>query len=490
MPVRLKEEDVIKSINVVDNYHVVECNYINQKSKIKVMHETCNNTFLIDQTHWSRGQRCPFCNRYSTKFSNNEFIEKLETKQPGKFAVLGQYTNKRTKVKVKCNTCGEIFESLPGNLYKGQCMGCMRIAAKNRNTKKVKDIQIPEEYKIVGDYINNKTNVEVLHLNCNNTFFVTTTNLRGGSRCPYCYSTSSLEQEALKNELSKELNGLKFESIKEYINKKEHKYYELDIYNEDKKIGIEFDGLYWHSNKFKDSDYHLSKTRFFEQRDIRVIHIFEDEWKNKKDIVIDKLLSIFGGQKDKIYARECTIKEVLSKDRNIFLEANHIQGADSASISYGLYYNNELVAVMSFSKLRKALGQDSRESVYELSRYAGKLGYTIVGGFSKLFKNILRLHPEIKEVITYADLRWSSAKSNVYLKNGFKLDHVSKPSYFYLDSNYKTRLFRYNYRKQVLKSKFPEIYSDEKTEFQIMDEAGYMRIWDCGNLVYKIKIKR
>ena len=116
---------------------------------------------------------------------------------------------------------------------------------------------------------------------------------------------------------------------------------------------------------------HLDKTLFFKTKGIRIIQIFSDEWENKKEIVKDKLKSILGVQKEKIYARNCSFKEINSIDRNYFLNENHIQGADRASISYGLFYNEKLVAVMSLTKLRKALGQNSKEGYFELSRCIG-----------------------------------------------------------------------------------------------------------------------
>lgn len=121
-----------------------------------------------------------------------------------------------------------------------------------------------------------------------------------------------------------------------------------------------------------------------------------------------------------------------------------------------------------------------------MSRFASSK--PVVGGFSKLFKNILDENNSIEKVITYADLRWSSENDNVYLKNGFSLLRKSKPSYWYVAGSIR-RYHRYNFRKQVLKEKFPEFYDDSLTEHQIMDKTNYRRIWDCGNLVYEWKRK-
>lgn len=491
MPKRLDFNNIKKEIEKDNNFILIspEINYKNNKSKLDINHKICKNTFQTDFDHWKRGQRCPFCKKYSQQKTHDDFLKELEIKQPNKYTVLGIYKNKRTKVHVKCNKCGYEMDILPCNLYSGHCNHCASKEKSIKYKKADKEINIPENYLIVGTYINNKTPVLVKHTVCQKTFTVTTTNLRRGSRCPYCYSNASIEEEKLKKYL--EDNGIKnIEKYKYIINKKDHISKEIDLFIKDKNIGFEYDGIYWHSNKFKENNYHIEKTKFFDNKGIRIIHIFSDEWLNKQKIVKDKIQSILGIQKEKIYARKCEIKEISSKERNIFLEKNHIQGADKASISYGLFYKNELVAILSLSKPRVALGQKSNNNsgLYELSRFAGKLGFTIVGGFSKLLKNILTLHPEIKKIITYADIRWTDLHNNVYTKNNFKLDHISEPSYFYINSNATKRENRFNYRKQVLKSKFPDIYSDSKSENEIMKEAGYSRVYDCGNLVYTLSL--
>jgi hypothetical protein len=149
-----------------------------------------------------------------------------------------------------------------------------------------------------------------------------------------------------------------------------------------------------------------------------------------------------------------------------------------------MFFEDELVSVMTFSNLRKVLGQKSEVGAYELSRFASKLDYVVVGGFSKLFKYFTRNY-EFSVIRTYADLRWSFG--NLYLTNGFELIHQSKPAYSYITGSKNTRLHRFNFMKQRLKYLFPDIYDDNKTERQIMQEAGYHRVFTCGNLVFEYK---
>jgi len=142
---------------------------------------------------------------------------------------------------------------------------------------------------------------------------------------------------------------------------------------------------------------------------------------------------------------------------------------------------------MTFIPPRIALGHHKTSGKIELLRYATK--YNIIGGFSKLLKYFINNYKnQYSEIITYADLKWSDYKNNVYEKNGFTCDHISAPGYSYYDQHTFKQYSRYSFRKQALKTKFPAIYDEKLTEFQIMDKTKYLRIWDCGNAVYKLKI--
>ena len=257
---------------------------------------------------------------------------------------------------------------------------------------------------------------------------------------------------------------------------------EIDLYVPEKKVGIEYNGKYWHSEGFKGKKYHSEKRIEAENEGIRLVQIFDDEWQFKKDIVKAKIKSILGyNMQNVIYARSCKLVDIIPADKNKFFDTYHIQGSDKAAFSKALAYNGEIVAVMTLCKSRGSLGSDG--SKYELSRYATK--YHVVGGFSKLFKH-LTTENNITSVLTYADLRWSAPGKNVYEKNGFVLDHISQPNYWYFDTtpSIAPRCHRYGFRKQKLKAEFPDIYDDKLTEFQIMDQTTYRRIWDCGNLVF------
>lgn len=304
-------------------------------------------------------------------------------------------------------------------------------------------------------------------------------------RCPECYpansSTSMGEKEVSEFIKSQDI------SIKE--NRRIIYPYEIDILIEDLKLGIEYDGLYWHSegilrsNNRKDSiNYHLNKMIRMNKKGYQLIHIFEDEWFNKQTIVKHRLKNILGvNDSVKVYARQCDIKEIDSNTKNQFLEEFHLQGSDKSSIRLGAYCNGELISVMTFGLKRLALGSKSHLNEYELIRFCSNYDYRVVGIASKLLKYFIRVYNP-KRIISYADRRWSNG--NLYYKLGFEHVGFSDPNYWYM-KNYKSREHRFNYRKDKL---VKEGEDPTLTEWQIMQLRGYDRIWDCGNYKFEMNL--
>lgn len=256
--------------------------------------------------------------------------------------------------------------------------------------------------------------------------------------------------------------------------------YELDIYLPDYNIAIEYNGKWFHDESYKDKNYHLMKTELCNDNGIFLIHIFDDEWEFKNNIVKHRLKHILNLSNEKIYARKCEIKEVSTKNAREFCEKYHIQGYGVSRIKLGLYYNNDLVSLMTFSVPNISKGSNNKENnIWELNRYCSSIN--VVGGASKLlsyFKN----NYEWDKIISYADRRWS--KGDLYYKLGFELVNYTSPNYWYWDKKKRdiTRYHRFNFRKDKIK------HLGNGTEREIMNSIGYSRIWDCGH--YKFEIKK
>lgn len=258
---------------------------------------------------------------------------------------------------------------------------------------------------------------------------------------------------------------------------------ELDIYCENSKIAFEYNGLFWHSEKQgKTKNYHLDKTKMCENKGIRLIHIFSDEWESKQEIIKRRIKHLFGKSEIKIYARNCEVKQIDKKTKSQFLNDYHLQGNDKSKIAYGLYYKDKLVSVATFGKLRLNMGHKAPEKdIWELYRFCGE---NVIGGFSKLLKRFVIEQKPIK-IITYSDRNWTPfPDDSFYGKVGFSFVSYTKPNYYYMQK-YKKRENRFNFRKSIL---VKQGYDANKSEMQIMLENGYDIIWDTGNLKYEMII--
>lgn len=262
--------------------------------------------------------------------------------------------------------------------------------------------------------------------------------------------------------------------------------YEIDIYVPSHRVAVEYCGLYWHSElNGKDRNYHLTKHNRCEQKGIRLITIFEDEYIDKSDLVHSKLLSILGlsTNLEKINARDCEIREITSSEKRDFLKANHIQGDDKSTIKLGLLHNNSLVAVMTFAKpsrVRTSIHTQNIKGLWELNRFAVDTTKNVRGAAGKLLSHFVRNY-EWKTVYSYADKRWSNG--NLYRLLGFEKVSDTPPNYWYVPRGYYKRIYRYQFTKYKL---VEEGFDKDKSESQIMKERGYTKIWDCGHHKYEI----
>lgn len=245
---------------------------------------------------------------------------------------------------------------------------------------------------------------------------------------------------------------------------------ELDIYFPELKLAIEYDGLFWHNNI--DNSYKFEECR---KQGIRLIRIIEPEWVKQEYKIKVFLKSTFGIFDKKIFARKCEVKEIDNENYKLFTEENHLQGYVVASVKIGLFYENQLVQVMSFGKPRF-----NNKTEWELIRECSKLGYSIIGGKEKLLKFFeKRYNP--KNILSYCEKDKFSGRS--YYKNGFKLIRESKPNYVYFYKKDYTPLSRIGFQKYKLKDKLEE-FDENLTEWENMLNNGYRRMFDYGNYVF------
>jgi hypothetical protein len=316
-------------------------------------------------------------------------------------------------------------------------------------------------------------------LKCGEKFIQIWNSIQQGYRCPGCFprvNGVSLKEIEVLNYIRELLPESEILSN----NKKFISPFEIDIMIPDKKICIEYNGLYFHSydmllscKSATPEKYHLIKLNMCNDKGYRLISIFEDEWILKQDIVKARLRQILGKNISiKIHARQCKIKEIDAKTKNDFLEKFHLQGEDRSVIKLGAFYKDELVSVMTFSHGNISKGSKSKEGIWELSRFCSNYNYHIPGIASKLLTHFKRNY-EWTEIFSYADRRWSDG--NVYIQLGFELEHISKPNYWYIQGM--KRIHRFNLRKRPDEPK-------DVSEKILRQRMGYSTIYDCGSLKF------
>lgn len=292
-----------------NNYDYSLVNYINAKTKVQIL---CPVHGIFEQTpdgHLS-GRGCRYCGGTSL-MDTNLFIYKAKLVHNNKYDYsYVDYINNRTPVKIICPIHGE-FKQLPNN-HLSKKQGCYDCLNKIYNSKTFSDIcsiihNNKYDYSLVN-YTKNTDNVTII-CPIHGEFKQRCDSHRSGIGCSKCSNNGISKEET---ELKDFLNSLDIKIIENDRMILEGK--ELDIFIPSHNIAIEYNGLYWHSEQYIDKNYHLNKTEACEAKGIQLIHIFEDEWLYKQDIVKSRLKNILGLTQNKIWARKCEIKIVDTKD--------------------------------------------------------------------------------------------------------------------------------------------------------------------------------
>lgn len=497
----LSQDEILHRVSKLhNNEYELRSTYTGTSEPLTLYHKPCGTTYTLNRakSFLNEGEGlCPKCSKElrvkkpRVKVTEDNLQEVVNDRLGSEeYLYISGFTAMKKKCKFKHTTCGTEFEIDPTSLTGKRRRGCPVCANKKRGpkvatnhlTQLLEDKPYGDEYEWLEDYgKDNKDKISIKHKPCGTIYQVRPNDFQQGYKCPVCSLTSSDEEEALASYIQ-ELLPKGEELQRNYrLNGKE-----IDIYLPSRKIGFEYNGYYWHSDKYREKNAHLDKLNHFKEEGIRVYFIDSWDWLHKETIVKDRIKSLLHLNKT-IYARKTTLKRVFRDEEKEFLADNHIQGYAISSFALGLYYEDELVSLLSFVKARKNLNQG--ESSMELLRSCSKLEVNVVGGFSKLLKASIQYikdnYESITEVRTFADLTLSDGK--VYYTNGFTLDHISKPSYYYVYKNKKYN--RYYFRKAALLKMFPDIATAEKTEFQIMDELKANRVWNCGNLVFKLDLE-
>jgi len=479
MTKKLTTEEWIDKANKRHNnfYDYSKSVYTKSTEKIEIICPVHGSFWQLAKNHINLTATCPACAGVK-KLTTEEWIE-LAKKVHNDVYDYSEvvYKNAITPVIIKCKQHGR-FTQIPRDHRDGHgCNKCSIIARTKlgrgipkSNTQafvKASNIKHNNFYDYtLTEYINSR---EFVSVTCPNhgIFKLRASSHLSGVGCIKCMNKKSKKEKDLVNFI-KSFDVSIIESDRLLISP-----YELDVYIPDHNLAIEFCGNYWHTEQYgKDRHYHKNKYEMCKKQGVQLITIFEDEWDDRNIQVKSKLKSLLKiDDRDKIYARLCKIKPINNKIRKTFLNKNHIQGDGQGKFSYGLYYEDELIACMTFKHIKN--------NDYYLNRYA--TSKQIPGGSSRLLKHFQRNH-EWNQIISFADLRWSDG--NLYKKTGWDLESELRPDYFYFYGG--ERKHKFNFRRKALAVMLGEAFNPDESEQENCSRNNIYRIWDCGKLRFVI----
>lgn len=285
-------------------------------------------------------------------------------------------------------------------------------------------------------------------------------------RCYWCFPSGSQAQLEIYNFIK----TLKPDVL---LNDRKQIGLEIDIFVPSANVGIEFNGLYWHCVLNKSSEYHQDKTNRCSKLGIRLMHIFDDEWREKRDIVESMIKHRLGITDRKINARQCKVVELTSNERKIFFDKNHLDGDVFAPVAIGLKLEDEIVSAIS---LRNAFHKKHADSI-EIARFASVLNTRVRGGLSKLLaaaKNWASKNSK-KKIMTYVDTRLGAGTS--YVNAGFRSVKHTTMRWWWTDFEKRYNRFKFRANKE-----------ENKTEADVAKEVGVVKIWGCSNLLLEADV--
>lgn len=457
--------------------------YANAKTKIDIEYIECGHTYAFRPTNILSGvgTKCPICSGRNMNKTPKYFREEINKMFNGEIEVLTTYVSAKHPITIKYNKCGHTHETIPNNLISGHAIECL-ICNKKVHSRTGEEFAL-EVAKVAPDvlvdltsYTRSVDKVSITYTSCGHTHSCVAGGLLQGinTTCRICSPSGTSKQEKeLVTYIKSIYSGWVEENDRSILGGKE-----LDIVLPDLGIAFEYNGTYWHSSAVQPSTYHQDKTNRVEEFGYQLIHILEWEWKYNTEVIKSRIRNLIG-LSTRLFARGLVVKSLGYLTTGAFLDNNHIQGRGiTTSKNYGLYAaEGDLVAVMTFATPRVPL--ESRIAEWELVRFCSKLNTTVVGGASKLLNAFVK-ECTPKSIMSYAARDWS--RGTLYTMLGFIQVSTTRPGYtYYKGSNKYSRI---KFQKHKLKELFPTAYSEDKTEFQIMEELGYLRVFDSGNLVF------
>ena len=473
-----QDEFVAKCLNVHGKtYDLSKVTYSGSMNPVEVICRIHGSFFPRAGNFINRQSGCPSCANAAvglmSRKPEHSYLARGVKAHAGKYAY-GKviYENGKSYITVICKEHGK-FRQLADDHLKG--IGCQKCATPVHDQLSF----VAEATKVHGGkysyekavYVNATEKVTITCPNHGEFNQGPSYHVNSGQGCPACARTLTSKGQTEVSDILKEhvsvIDNFRLPSGKH-----------IDVYVPSLKIGVEYHGLIWHSEKFSSGP-----TRDYIKHNealaagIRLLHIYSDEWAYRSHVVTAMLHSLIGVTGKRVFARQCSIELVDDSDATNFYEDTHIQGAvNSPCYNLGLRFEGSLVAVMSFSRVTSIRGSKASAEVRELRRFSTNC--TVVGGASRLLRAFLRSFQDVKEVISYSDNRLFTG--GMYEKLGFTLTSVSEPSYCYVNPSVKWREEKYKFTRARMVKRTGFTFDPGMSERDNCMANNWHRLYDCG----------
>lgn len=462
-----------------DRWDYSDTEYVESRAKVKIRCREHGYFWQRPKNHL-QSVGCPECARENNRLRNVGTLESFISKAREVWGDRWDYTHseyqgRRSHITITCKEHGDFLQFVEGHL-EGQvgCKWCREYNAPISYSEFVRrsvelwgegrwDI-FEESYTSYADLITFRCLVH------DRTFTQRgADHLRGNSGCVPCSRSSASKAEDQIAEFI-ESKGISVErNVRNLIPSRS---LEVDIYLPSCQVAIEYNGVYWHSEKFVPKEYHSDKRILLKEQGIRLVQIWEDDWHDRTDIVkrhLEHILDVPSTTR-KVNGRDVSVREISYTTASQFLTTYHIQGASSGTVYLGLFDSDDsLVAVGVF----KSQGTD-----YVLVRYATSC--LVRGGHSKLIRYFERNYT-YGTLITFADLSYS--EGDLYRKTGWTETKVLPPDYSYTKCG--GRHHKFGYRKSRFKDDPKLIYKEGLSERQLSALNGLHRVYDSGKIRFE-----
>ena len=462
------------------------CPNVRQNALKNSIYETFIKELQEDATNWSvkrkkynisfdfakklmRQYNIPITDRSQAAKNKNYTEEEIQTLLGSKTKLLSL---KDGKYELMCED-GHIYHKNVEKIRQGCPNG--KSGTKTDTTQMAKELLEIGYQLIEGTFVKKRKSLKAIHIKCGTlrenrfrNFFL--------QECPTCNNNGTSKEEI---SLKTWIESLGFATERYKFQERITKPKEIDIHIPSEKIGFEYCGLYDHceeSRHPRKQGYHNGKRIEAIKEGIRLITIFSNEWLERNYQVKSFIKSVLNKNTRKLFAKQCTVKEIDNDYGREFLKTYHIQGPSNALFYYGLFVEQELIGVMSFA----AHHRDANSLSVVLSRLCFKENITVVGGASKMLNKAMDKIKQLgfSSIKSWSDNRWS--EGNVYAKMGFTLENESAPDYKYVKGNKV-------YSKQYLKLT-PEEQTSNVSESELRKNEGYKKIWDCGKKTWILNL--